>query len=228
MQNGERHEFGWRSKGGHSLRLGDYLEFAREHSISAELELRFGVIELGRVLLVNGELRHAELPGSSGEKALSLLSGLSRIEVEVRSLTSDRPTTFRGDWRKSVHTPPLTRWAREALSSTFAEHIISAAPPMKIGPPPPWGISALRGRGRAPQETPLPPLISPKVPPKIPPAKAVPKADFDELFIQAMQAYRRREHRAALDLFDQCADLRPGESRVEHNRLRLRKRLGMP
>jgi len=223
VQGGKRHEFGWRAKEGQTLRLGDYLEFARERSISAELELRFGVIELGRVLLVSGDVRHAELPGSSGERALSLLCSLARIEVEVRSLTSDGPTTLRGDWRSIIRTSPLTQEARKALISAFAGHLKPAvAPPTTVERSPPLRIPGLRTGRAAPPETPSPLHLSPKLP------SAKTEADFDTLFIQAMRAYGRRDHHAALDLFDQCADLRPDDSRVQHNRLRLRKRLGMP
>lgn len=50
--------------------------------------------------------------------------------------------------------------------------------------------------------------------------------NYDALFREATAAYVQRRYRDALELYEQCAALRPDDRRIIHNLRRLRERIG--
>jgi tetratricopeptide (TPR) repeat protein len=77
----------------------------------------------------------------------------------------------------------------------------------------------------APRRTPPPPAPAPEASttPAPPSASPLPTGNdlFDQLFRQATEAYVRRAYPQAIELFLQCAALRPEDRRVQHNLQRL-------
>ncbi len=242
MQSEERQEFAWRA-GGEQLKLGEYIEFARERSLSATLELRVGPIEVGCIAIDRGQLRHAEMPGSVGDSALSFIYKLARVEVQVGALKRDLSPTLDSTSEPLLSAPQLTPRSRSALAAVFAGFINEAtAKPNSADARASKDDPANASIGIALK---LPTIIkqparshSPATPsPRKPVAPALGKTPskpklqdqglgFDAFFIQAMRAYGRRDYTSAMESFKRCAVLRPSDSRVQHNIDRLRERLG--
>ncbi|NVB42565.1 hypothetical protein G6O69_32375 [Pseudenhygromyxa sp. WMMC2535] len=80
--------------------LVDYLIVAELQSLDLGLRLWIGALEVGLVGLRDGQVTHAELPGASGDPALTLLARLPvRITTE---LWSTELHTVRSPWRELV------------------------------------------------------------------------------------------------------------------------------
>ncbi len=242
MQSGERQEFAWRT-GGEPLELSEYIVFARERSLSVTLELSLGPIEIGCIALNSGQLWHAEMPGSSGNTALSFMSKLARVEIGVAALRRDQRRTLNGSSEQLVSAPQLSHRSRKALTAAYAGFMHgavvkptkSAAQAAASDPESAATDATLRlptiirepasSPVSAAQRSPNPPTRAPARAPVKPEPRGT-QEDFDSLFLRAMRAYGRRDYRVAMESFKRCATLRPDDSRVQHNIDRLRERLG--
>ncbi|HGG56992.1 MAG TPA: hypothetical protein ENK31_04260 [Nannocystis exedens] len=255
VQSGERQQFAWRTSR-EQRTLNEYIAFARERSLSAILDLCLGPIEIGSLTLKRGRLWHAEMPGSSGNTALSLMCKLARVEVQARALRRDQAQTLNGSSEQLFTLPKLTEQSRKVLTAAFEgimheavdtpnrthEHSAAGDPKRTTTDTTLRLPTIIRGPTK-PTRPPLPapaktPAETPRTPPTAVPAKTSAKPErlgqeeneenFDALFLRAMRAYGRRDYHSAMKSFERCATLRPGDSRVQHNIDRLRERLGKP
>jgi tetratricopeptide (TPR) repeat protein len=111
------------------------------------------------------------------------------------------------------------------LPSSSTRPASPTAPSLLAIPPPPAESGRSSGRSRSnppPASFELPPSSRPSRPP---PFSAGPDDGFDALFARATEAYLLRDYQRAVDLFTQCALVRPGDRRVQHNLKALQRRL---
>ena len=81
--------------------LVDYLIVVEHDSIDLCLHLYVGALEVGIIGVRGGRVVHADLPGASGNTALSLLARLSDARITPEPWT-ERASNVEGGWRQLV------------------------------------------------------------------------------------------------------------------------------
>lgn len=174
----------------------DILHSLADQGRSVSALLWLGRVEVGRIDVERGEVIHAEIPGASGDTALRLFPRLVGVRITLDELrVSER--SVGPDWRELLG-PPVVDADLKSLGPKWADVARPRSkPPHKASPHP----------------EPIQGSMAPPV-----------QSDFDELFADAMKAYLRRDYSLALELFEACEELMPGDRRVAHNLGRLRGR----
>lgn len=103
----------------------DFLLVSEHDRLSATLELRLGAIEVGLVEVSGGHVTHAELPGVTGDAALTLLARMTNLHVnpepgQPRLATITRPwRVFFGE--QALASSPARTEGRHAARALLAE-----------------------------------------------------------------------------------------------------------
>jgi hypothetical protein len=174
---------------------------------SAALELAHGPFELGAVIVHQGALWHAEVPGAAGEEAWALLQKVRNAAAYVRTLESAPPRTIDKELAGVELDAPL----RDHIERRRQEHVVPLGGGADV--PAPARVSHLS----------LPPVAVPDA--RTPRPVDVEQEAYEELFRAGTQAYLRHDFARALEAFTACAAMRPDDKRARHNIERLKTRM---
>lgn len=182
---------------------------------AVSLALTLGPFELGCVVVRDGALWDADVPGARGDEAFALLCQVSSCHAHFRAVEASRlptRTIVEGD-----------RYLREA---TVDDDLVDAvAQARRSGS---LHVGEVRGGETTPR-----PIDGLSLPPHPVPAGREDSVFVDdgmqeayETFFRAgTQAYLRHDFARALEAFEACLRLRPGDRRVLHNLERLKTRV---
>ncbi|MCC7073706.1 MAG: hypothetical protein IT383_20515 [Deltaproteobacteria bacterium] len=198
------------------ISLTDLVQHLKRLGASSALELAHGPFEVGCVMVHQGSLWHAEVPGASGDDAWSLLKAVPTLAAHTKDLSSASVP------KKSITTADAALGDRRVDPSTA--RAIDAARANRV---------ILLGAGEAakPSTAQVSQLSLPPAP--IPAGAAdssvvlddASQQAYEELFRSGTQAYLKHDFTTALQSFNACARLRPGDKRVLHNLERLKQRM---
>lgn len=171
----------------------DYLQIACMGRHSVVMDVQLAGSGGGRIIVVNGQLHHAQDPLGKGAAAFQRLVMVQAAQVHCHTLHADPgPCTITAPWEGLML--DAARAQDEALRDLDAP--VPDAPrsvPAAPAPPP------------APAEPPPPPART-----------------FADAFDEGVTALLRREHARAFALFSEAESLQPGEPRATANLVRLR------
>lgn len=198
------------------IALTDLVQHLRRVGASTALELAHGPFEVGSVVVHQGSLWHAEVPGASGDDAWSLLKAVPTLAAHTKDLASSSVP------KKSITNADTALGEARVDQGTARE--IEAARANRV---------ILLGAGEA-AKAPAAQVSQLSLPPAPIPAGAADSSvvlddasqqAYEELFRTGTQAYLKHDFATALESFTACAHLRPGDKRVLHNLERLKQRM---
>jgi hypothetical protein len=193
------------------VKVSELISVLRTSGASVKLDFRVGPFEVGAVWVSSAEAWHAEVPGTEGAAALSLLSELPACQVRFSAGEPEGRTIA------AAHQPPL-----ELVSDAVKREVAAARAAGQL----------IIGEGAvAPRHS----VGALSLPPDVVPTSgefslATPRAEraatdaFEVTFRRGTQAYLRHDFKTALEAFEDCLRQRPGDRRVLHNLERLRNR----
>lgn len=194
------------------MKVSELVSALRTSGESLKIELRVGPFEVGEVHVKDGQAWHAEVPGSSGFPALAMLARLTGFEARFGAQVGPERTIA------SAHQPPLEVVDDETRRAVAKGR---AAGKLVVG-------VAERVSHRSVTALSLPPDVVPTsgefTLSGTTPSDRAATEQFEQTFRQGTQAYLRHDFQQALEAFEHCLRLRPGDRRVLHNLERLRSR----
>lgn len=182
------------------------------------VELALGPFELGRVVVHAGELWHAEVPGEQGAGAFSLLRQVASCDAHFRPAGGQDlpPRSIAHDAGHSSDDG-----VDEAQSSLLAQARKDGS--IHLGEPSDEGKAVT-----VPGHLSLPPNPIPAGPEDSTFVDDGMQETYESFFRAGTQAYLRHDFPRALEAFEACRRLRPGDKRVLHNLERLKTRSRTP